>query len=334
MPSASSSPARSSLRLLARFGGVLAVAALATALAACSSSASTSSTNSSSQTRTVTTPEGKVTIPAHPLRVVSVHSWTTESLFDLGVKPLGVEDSGAEYVPSRYLSRWKAVDKVAQGSTIDYEKIAALKPDLIVGVDVPYLKQDYKKLSAIAPTVFAPFSATSTWQDYPTATAGFVNKGTALAELKKQYTDELAEIKQDYAPQLSSLKWDIIQGGFDAGNYWIYSTSSPVGDILTQLGAGFASATTAVKPGANDSVSYEQADLLQDADAIIYYTNNDGTPANNIDKLFALQSYTALPAVKAGHVVGTADFLPGSYSDAIGVLDSVKAELAKDAAQQ
>ncbi|MFJ5269793.1 ABC transporter substrate-binding protein [Streptomyces sp. NPDC088358] len=44
------------------------------------------------------------------------------------------------------------------GADIDYERIAALKPDLIVGVDVPHLAKAYRKLSAIAPTAFTSFS--------------------------------------------------------------------------------------------------------------------------------------------------------------------------------
>ena len=80
-------------------------------------------------------------------------------------------------------------------------------------------------------------------------------------------------------------------------------------------------------------MSYEQADLLSDATAILYYENNDGTPANNIDKLFALQSYQQLTAVKDGMAVGTPDFLPGSYSDAEGIIHDVVAALKKAAAK-
>lgn len=314
---------------LRRLGALAATAAAAALLLAGCSAPAAGNDSSAAATRTVSTAEGSVTVPTHPKRVVSIHSWTTESLYDLGVKPVAVEDSGEQYVPTRYLDEWKPADKVVTGGTVDYEKIAALKPDLIVGVDVPYLKDAYKKLSAIAPTAFAPFSETATWQDYPKYTADFVGADAKLATLKSTYDSAIDDTKKEYADQLASVKWDVIQGGFDDGNYWIYSTSSPVGDVLTQLGAQFASATKDTKAGDNTSVSYERTDLLQDADQLIYYTNNDGSPANNIDKLFALAGYKDLPAVKAGHVVGTADFLPGSYSDAMGLLDDIRSALKK-----
>ncbi len=56
---------------------------------------------------------------------------------------------------------------------------------------------------------------------------------------------------------------------------------------------------------------------------------NDGTPANNIDKLFALAGYQNLAAVKADHTVGTSDFLPGSYVDALGLLGDIDSALQK-----
>lgn len=312
-----------------RLAGVAAAAVAAALLLAGCSTAASGDDSSASATRTVKTAKGDVAVPAHPLRIVSVHAYATESLFDLGEKPVGVEDVGEEYVPQRYLPQWKPTEKIAQGATIDYEKIAALKPDLIVGVDVPYLDKAYAKLKAIAPTAFAPFDENASWQVYPKYTADFVNAGTELAALQKKYTAAVETTKTTYADQLSTLKWDVIQGGFDDGNYWIYSTSSPVGSILTELGAKLASATSAVKSGGTNSVSYERTDLLSDADEIIYYENNDGTPANNIDKLFALAGYQDLAAVKAGHTVGTPDFLPGSYSDALGVVDSIAAALKK-----
>ncbi|MGW1727425.1 hypothetical protein ACWCQK_31465 [Streptomyces sp. NPDC002306] len=121
--------------------------------------------------------------------------------------------------------------------------------------------------------------------------------------------------------ELENSDWDVIQGGFDVGNYGICSTTSAVGDVLNRLGAHFASASDAVEDGSTKSVSYEKADLLKDADYVIYCTNNDGSPANNIQKLFDLGTFKDLPAARDGHAVGTADFLPGSYSDATGVVE-------------
>ncbi|MCU1529952.1 MAG: transporter substrate-binding protein [Frondihabitans sp.] len=299
---------------------------LVTALAACSTSSEAASTASTgSGTRVVETAKGKVTIPTHPLRVVSIQSYTTESLLDLGVTPVGVENPGEEYVPQRYLARWKKIPKVVTGASVDLEKIAALKPDLIVGVDVPFLDKEYAKLTQIAPTALATF--TDDWTTYPKATADFTNRDSSLTALQTKYENRIRADKKKYASVLKTTSFDVIQGGFDTGNYWIYSEQSAVGRVLAQLGGHFASATKTVKAGDTSSVSYEKADLLSDADAIVYYENNDGTPANNIQNLFDLQTFTDLNASKNGLVIGTPDFLPGSYSDATGILTSVEKAL-------
>ncbi|WP_406131177.1 ABC transporter substrate-binding protein [Streptomyces sp. NBC_00989] len=188
---------------------------------------------------------------------------------------------------------------------------------------MPYLSKAYKKLSAIAPTTFAPFKDTATWSAYPDATARFVNRTAQLAAMKRKYKGRIAAVRKTYGSKLANARWDVIQGGFDNGNYWIYSAESPVGAILTELGVRFAS----VAKGGTKSVSYERADLLKDADYVVYYTNNDGSPANNIQKLFALQAFKDLQVAKSHHLVGTSDFLPCSYSDAIGVIDSLEKAL-------
>lgn len=314
--------------------GAAALTAPAAFLAACSSGssdsgASTSASRSSAAQRTVSTSHGSVRVPSAPARIVSVHSWTTESLYDLGITPIGVEDSGAEYVPSRYLKKWQPITKVVQGGKVQIERIAALKPDLVVGVAVPYLDQVYSKLRAVTPTAFAPFDTDLGWQAYPRYTADFVDRRAGLKTLQTRYTQRVAAVRSAHADALKSTKFDIIQGGFDEGNYWIYGTKCPIGSILTDLGAQFGSATSSAPATGNKSVSYERTAPLQDADAIIYYANNDGSAANKLANLQKLASYKTLPAVRAGHTLGTSDFLAGSYADALGALASIEKLLAK-----
>ncbi|MFD8612347.1 hypothetical protein [Streptomyces sp. NPDC059631] len=75
-------------------------------------------------------------------------------------------------------------------------------------------------------------------------------------------------------------------------------------------------------------MSYERADLLKDADYVVYCANDDGSPADDIQKLFDLRSSKELPAAKNHRATGTADFLPGSC-DAPGVVDTVADALAQ-----
>ncbi|WP_328685746.1 ABC transporter substrate-binding protein [Streptomyces sp. NBC_00343] len=130
----------------------------------------------------------------------------------------------ARTVATAHGKRWKATPKVTTGADIDYEEIAKLRPDLIVGVDVPYLSKAYEKLSAIAPTTFAPLKDTATWSAYPDAAA--------------RYDDRIVAVRKTYGTELADARWDVIQGGFDNGNYWFYGADSPVGAILSESAYG------------------------------------------------------------------------------------------------
>ncbi|BBA96281.1 hypothetical protein RVR_1507 [Actinacidiphila reveromycinica] len=297
-------------------------------LAACGSGSTSGSGSGSgaksaksSGTRTVDTAKGPVKVPASPKRVVAINDFPMSAMFDLGLTPAGVFDAGEEYVPQRDLARWKAIPKVSDGvgGAIQVEKVAELKPDLIIGIDAQ-TTVPYDQFTALAPTVLLPFSKSKApWRDMSDQTAAVLGVPDALAGLKKRYADRAAAIRKAHAAVLARTRWDLLQGGFDAGNWWLYGHGSPIGGILADAGAVFA--TGSARLAVQQSVSYELVTgKLADADAIFYYTTNDGKPANLGPKLFAQKSFQQLAATKADHLYGSIYFLPGGYEDAIAAL--------------
>ncbi|MDI3280146.1 MAG: ABC transporter substrate-binding protein [Bacillota bacterium] len=89
------------------------------------------------QTRVVTDGTGRrVEIPAQPRRIVALTPWVVEVLFLLGHPPVG-RPSSADYPP-------EALQIPAHGQSyrLNFERIAALQPDLIIGngnLHSPYL---------------------------------------------------------------------------------------------------------------------------------------------------------------------------------------------------
>ncbi len=295
-------------------------------LAACGSNrdAGSSSTPSRS-TRSISTAKGQVRVPSNPKRVVTIQPSATSTLYDLGLTPVGVYDEGAQYISPRYLARWKAAPKIGSDQ-IDVEKVAALNPDLIIGVDYSWNTDVLPKLSKIAPTVIAP---ATTWQATAHTTADAVNRLHRLATLQKRVADLSAQIKSQYADVLARFRWDILQGGFDAGQFWLYGPKSDAGSILAAAGVQFASGSAAISGSDNQPLSYEKLDVLADAGVIGYYANFDGTPNNQGPQLFAQAGFQNLAAVRAGRTVPIPDFLPGGYGDALAILDELVAGLKK-----
>ena len=318
-------PLRSVLAVL------VATAGLGT-LAACSSgssgsAASAAATSGSATTRTVKTVEGDVVVPSSPQRIVAIQPYVISDLQDVGdaSKVIGTYDEGAQYVSPRYLAVYNKAAKVGNDGQLDLEKIAALKPDLIIGTNYTWNTQDYKELSAIAPTVIAPVTS---WQATAQTVADAVGRSAQIKALTTQLTTEETQIKTQYAAQLAKYKWDILQGGFDAGQYWIYGPGTDIGTVLAAAGVRFATASASVSGDNSDSVSYERIDELADADVIGYYSDyTSSTPTNDGPQLFAQGGFKALAATKAHRLVAIPDFLPGGYGDALGALAELRTGL-------
>jgi len=308
----------------ALLGGALGTAALLS-LTACGSDGDTAPA-SAAKTRTVQTAKGPIEVPSSPRRIVSIQPSATATLYDLGIAPIAVYDEGAQYVSPRYLPRWKAADKVGKPGNIDIEKVAALSPDLIVGLDYEWNTNLYGKLTSIAPTVIA---GVDTWQQTAHTVADAVDRLDQLAALEKKLADRSAEIKSQYAEVLGKYRWDILQGGFDKGKFWLYGPGCDAGTILAAAGVQFAPSSAAVKGKANLALSYERIDTLADADVIGFYANFDDTPNNEAPALFAQPGFKKLPAAKNDRLVPMPDFLPGGYGDAIALLDEFEDGLKK-----
>ena len=96
------------------------------------------------------------TIPAPPQRIVALGQTDLDPVVALGASPIAV----GSFVDSSYspLRPWNS-DRLPAEPTelnmqeIEFEKLAALQPDLILAVMSGITKGDYGKLNAIAPTV-------------------------------------------------------------------------------------------------------------------------------------------------------------------------------------
>lgn len=305
------------------FLGTGALGALSIGIAACGGGGS-STAAAGSGTRTVKSVKGPVEVPAEPSQVVSIQPSTADTLYDLGLAPIGVYDLGAQYVSPRYRPQWNKATKVGDDGEINVEEVAKLDPDLIIGVDYEWNTDVYSKLKEIAPTVIVPATG---WREISRATAEAVDRLPQLHVLQKELATRSAQIRVKYAKQLGEFEWDILQGGFEAGNFWLYGPESDAGEILAGAGVKFASGSAKVKGEEPEILSYEKIGVLDDAGAIGFYSNFDGTPNNEAAALFSQAAFKGLEATKAQRLVPIPDFLPGGYGDALAILDELEAGL-------
>ncbi|MEW9512707.1 iron-siderophore ABC transporter substrate-binding protein [Streptomyces bacillaris] len=266
---------------------------------------------------------GSTKVEKAPQRVVSVGYTDDQAILAFGIKPVGMVDqypNPVGQVPD-INTQWPWV-KDKWGDTRpevvmkngdagpNFEKIASLRPDLIIAVYSEVDRAAYDKLSKIAPTVGRtktekePFSAP--WQDNAVHIAKALGKETEGEELVKGIQEKLDAAKKanpDFADQKAvALSWykDAVHP---------FTSTDVRGQLVTGSGFTYQTEIDKVADGNfSTQLSPERIDLI-DVDRIFVINDKADTEALKKFELFA-----NLPAVKNGKV----SYLLDSEGPAIG----------------
>lgn len=244
---------------------------------------------------------GSTEVKKAPQRVVSVGYTDDQNILAFGIKPVGMVDqypNPAGQSPD-INTQWPWVkDKwggakpeviMNNGDTgPNFEKIAALRPDLIIAVYSEIDQAAYDKLSKIAPTVGRtktekePFSAP--WQDNALHIAKALGKADEGKAMVQGIQDKLAAVKKahpEFAGQTAvSLSWYK-----DAVNP--FTTTDVRGQLLT--GMGFKGQTELDKLAGGKfsfALSPERMDVI-DVDRVFVINDKADTDALKKSELFA-----------------------------------------------
>jgi iron complex transport system substrate-binding protein len=142
---------------------------------------------------------GRVEVPVSPRCIVSLHDFSlTTQLLELGIKPCG--STGRKKLFSDVLFRGAqerfdvtGIQYIGSHQSPDLEAIAALKPDLIIGLSYHADLKD--KLSKIAPVVLLP-SRESDIKTYAKELAELVGKQQRYEEMLREYQWVVSEFKK------------------------------------------------------------------------------------------------------------------------------------------
>lgn len=301
----------------------VAVALTGTLLAGCSSTGADAAeanpdyTTTASDTFPVTVEHkfGETTIDAEPQRVVVVGLTEQDILLELGVTPIAT----TEWYGEQPYAVWPWATELlgdaeptvlSQADGLEYEKIAALKPDLIVGTNAGLTEETYDKLAEIAPTVTSVEGSTqyfSSWQDQTTQVAKAVGRsaeGDALiAGVETAYAEAAAA-----HPEFAGLTATFSQGSPWEGNLWVYPDGLNT-DFLTDLGFVITPGLDEFAPqeGSQAQISAENVGLL-DADVIVFATESD----EGIGEVIDFGTIASLDAVTGQRAIFTDAELAGA----------------------
>ncbi|MGW7516135.1 iron-siderophore ABC transporter substrate-binding protein [Streptomyces sp. NPDC054796] len=249
----------------------------------------------------ISTKFGDVTVEREPRRVVALGWGDAETALALGVQPVGASDwlaFGGDGVGPWAKGKYDKSPKLIGTLEPELEKIAALKPDLILDTKSSGDSARNEMLSKIAPTVSAPSGGDQyklSWQRQLSMVAKALGRSERGEELKKQ-TDahfrETAEAHPEFKGKTITL------GAYSGGGYGAYVRGG--GRVEFAEALGFRNSPAVQKragKGFSIDISREKLNLL-DADLTVM------TPIGvKPEKIADDPLYQAVPSVEDGRSV-------------------------------
>ncbi|MGA8258309.1 MAG: ABC transporter substrate-binding protein, partial [Nocardioides sp.] len=259
---------------------------------------------------------GETTISAEPQRVVSVGLTEQDILLQFGVIPVAV----TEWYGDQPDATWPWAHDLlgdtepvvlSDDDGLEFEKIAGLDPDLIIGTNAGMTKRDYELLSQIAPTVSSiPDSLPyfSPWPDQVLQVARALGREADGQELVDRVQADYARVAEFHADEWEGKTATFSQGEPYSGILYVYPDDLSTA-FLTDLGFTITPGLEPFAPdiGSQAEISAENVELLE-ADVVVWATES----SEGFDKLQAFSTVADLPAVKEQRSVYTDGTLAGA----------------------
>ncbi|WP_053228026.1 iron-siderophore ABC transporter substrate-binding protein [Spirochaeta cellobiosiphila] len=258
---------------------------------------------------------GSTTIESQPTRIVSVGYTEHEALLALGVVPIAIRDWYGDYPNSLWPWAQEALGDsdppyVLSSRELNFEIIASLNPDLIVGVSSGMTQKEYDTLSQIAPVIAQPADYVdygTPWQVETRIMGQVVGKAEKAEEVVSYIEDRFDSIKNSH-PQFQGATAAIafvFQNELGA-----YASADSRSRLLTELGF--------IIPPEYDEIagekfylsfSEERMDLL-DTDVIIWI----GVGAKGLEAMRQFTLRKTLKATTEGREFFVGKLLGGAFS--------------------
>jgi len=255
---------------------------------------------------------GTTIIPKKPERIATVAWANHEVPLALGIVPVGFakanfgDDDGDGVLPwvAQKLKELNAGKPVLfdEGDGIDFEAVAATRPDVILASYSGLSQADYDTLSQIAPVVAYPEAVWSTdWREMirlNSAGMGMAAEGEALI---KKIEAEIAEAVATH-PEIRGRKAMFVThlNPLDLSTINFYTTNDTRVKFFKDLGLESPKSVVDVsQPGKfSGSVSAERIDLFDDVDLVVAYGNMKLLSAVTANLLMS-----KMPAIEKGAIV-------------------------------
>jgi iron complex transport system substrate-binding protein len=266
---------------------------------------------------------GTTVVEQPPERVVAVGFNDQDFALALGVKPVGVRQfQGGIDITKRPWAQDElsgASPQIIGAEDLEFEKIAALRPDLILGVYSGLDERDYGTLSKIAPTVAQSDEYPDygqPWQEQAQVTGDALGKGDAVVE---DVESQIARVRQEH-PEFEGSSF--VLASASTGQVYAFGSKDLRSRFFTDLGF---EVPAEVEKLAGESffaqLSEEQLRLLDQDVLVVFGSRKD---------LEGFPLFRRLDVVREGRVI----FMDpaGDFANAIGFSSPLSLPYALDRA--
>ncbi|ROQ63249.1 iron complex transport system substrate-binding protein [Streptomyces sp. 840.1] len=322
-----------------RSSGLVGALSLALALTACGSSDGGSDASGETKTRVFAADNGKITIPAHPKRVVAT-GYAVPAMIEAGAPLVGISSwqRGEPMMTEEDLATYKKLPKVAgeQAAETNYEAVAEAEPDLIIiGVPAPVLGDiDIKRLESIAPVVAIGPTVPSAWRELSRKQSDAAGALKEFDVAKNTYEEKAAALAEKYKGVLPRLELGHVGAYGDAakGTFQREFDGSWGTNIADDIGAKYYGKVKKSGPGSQSVSEYPSIEELpaafREADVMTYSVNADGSVPESVKYVLDSKLWKNLPAVKAKKAFPFRYTEAATYGEAMKTLDAIDKSLA------
>ncbi|MEM9485415.1 MAG: iron-siderophore ABC transporter substrate-binding protein [Cyanobacteria bacterium P01_F01_bin.116] len=174
---------------------------------------------------------GTTEVVTNPSRIAVLDYFTVEALMVLGVQPIAapaiIMDNLLHLPPAE-----NEIVDVGNPREPSLERLAALKPDLILSTKLAVEEDTYGVLSQIAPTVVFDNDGFTEWQELTQLCAEVMGKETEAARLKSEYEAKL----QTFKSQLETSQIKVSVASFNNEQISAFSKGTFIGTVLDAAG--------------------------------------------------------------------------------------------------
>ncbi|EME15327.1 ABC transporter substrate-binding protein [Rhodococcus triatomae] len=233
---------------------------------------------------------GSTTIESDPERVVTVGFNDLDFVLALGETPVATRAfTGYDYRNRPWAEGYATDLPEVGGMELDFEKIAAADPDVLVGTYSVLEESDYTTLSELAPTIADLPGDNPTWEDQLSTIGTALGKQAEAQEVRDSVRanfDAAIAANPQFAGRTVAVAMKMADG------FYIFEPQDPRGAFFTEL--GFAA------PAQTGSITAERYDLLNQQSLVVVGATKEDLLA---DPLFA-----QLPVVAEDRTVYLGEF--------------------------